>query len=103
SSSNADDTDDSNMQNLDMDLSEQDENADNETIVDKEKPIPNIWTLDNGDDEQAHGTPIVGGVDDDELEKPSFLRRLGRRGKSKAQKTDDISGDTEDNSDKKSE
>lgn len=95
--------DDAHMQNLDMDLSQQDEDSNGETIVDKEKPIPNIWTLDGNDDDQAHGTPIVGGMDDDELEKPSFLRRLGRRGKSKAQKTDDTSGADEGNSDKKSE
>jgi cell division protein FtsZ len=74
--------DDSAVQNLDMDLP--DNQHEDETMVEQEKPIPNIWTLD-GQDDEAHGTPVVGSVDDDELEKPSFLRRLGRRGKQSKQ------------------
>lgn len=105
SSAATDDADDSNnMQNLDMDLSDQDASADNETIVDKEKPIPNIWTLDGNDEDNPHGTPIVGGIDDEELEKPSFLRRLGRRGKSKDQKNDEANDDSQsDNTDKETD
>lgn len=68
--------------NLDMDLHDNDEPS--ETMVDQDKPIPNIWTLDGADHEdEAHvtkpGETIIGPVEDDELEKPSFLRRLGRR------------------------
>lgn len=74
--------DDQTVSNLDMDLSEKEAE---ESMIDNDKPIPNIWTLgsDDTDDESAAGNPVVGGVDDDELEKPSFLRRLGRRNKSK--------------------
>ena len=96
--SKSDDADDNNIQNLDMDLSEQSEPE--ESIIDKDKPIPNIWTL--GSDEDSPATPIVGGIDDDEFEKPSFLRRLGRRGKSKDNDST-TSDDDSSNSDKKPE
>jgi cell division protein FtsZ len=77
SSSTSDD--DTTVQDLDMDL--RDNQQDEDSMTEQEKPIPNIWTLDGRDDE-AHGTPVVGSAqEDDELEKPSFLRRLGRRGK----------------------
>ncbi len=70
------------MNSLDMDLHDNDEPS--ETMVDQEKPIPNIWTLDGADHDNAHdtakpGQTIIGSMDDDELEKPSFLRRLSRR------------------------
>ncbi len=71
--------DDTAVQNLDMDLP--DTTHEDESMVEQEKPIPNIWTLD-GNDDDAHGAPVVGSVEDDELEKPSFLRRLARRNKS---------------------
>lgn len=67
--------------NLDMDLHDNDEQA--ETIVDQDKPIPNIWALDDNDNDEANtakpGETIIGTIEDDELEKPSFLRRLSRR------------------------
>ncbi len=72
------------VDNLDMDLHDNDEPS--ETMVDQDKPIPNIWTLDGADhgDEANTSKPgetIIGTIEDDELEKPSFLRRLGRRNK----------------------
>ena len=73
--------DEGEMNSLDMDLHDNDESA--ETMVDQEKPIPNIWTLDGEhddiDDTAKPQQTIIGSVEDDELEKPSFLRRLGRR------------------------
>lgn len=67
------------IDNLDMDLHDND--APSETMVDQDKPIPNIWTLDASEDDHAArpGQTIIGTTEDDELEKPSFLRRLGRR------------------------
>lgn len=81
--------DDKEINNLDMDLHDNDAPA--ETLVDQEKPIPNIWTLDASSDDDHVGQPgqtIIGSAEDDELEKPSFLRRLGRRrtGSNKSEK-----------------
>lgn len=80
--------DDKGMSSLDMDLHDND--AATKTIVDQDKPIPNIWTLDASEDEQGShaGQTIIGTTEDDELEKPSFLRRLGRRraGSNKSEK-----------------
>ncbi len=87
------------VDNLDMNL--QDNDATPENIVDQEKPIPNIWTLDSSDDESHSAKPgqtIIGTLEDDELEKPSFLRRLGRRkqqNQDKAEKSNDSDTDTE--------
>ena len=87
--------DDQTVSSLDMDLSEKEAE---ESMIDNDKPIPNIWTLGSDDsDDSSSGGPIVGGVEDDELEKPSFLRRLSRRGKSKDTDSDD------DNTDKKTD
>lgn len=90
--SSSDDTkDDKEINNLDMDLHDNDAPA--ETLVDHDKPIPNIWTLDASSDDDQVGRPgqtIIGSTEDDELEKPSFLRRLGRRrsGSNKSEKSE---------------
>lgn len=57
-----------------------------------EPSIPNIWTLGNDqdepkEDEQSGG--LFGNAEEDELEKPSFLRRLTKRRSSKDKKTDE--------------
>ncbi|MFO0920550.1 MAG: cell division protein FtsZ [Candidatus Saccharimonadales bacterium] len=53
-----------------------------------DKPVPNIWSIDNShEDEDSYKTKseektdssVLSSEDDDELEKPSFLRRLTRR------------------------
>lgn len=69
--------------NMELDDSNQDEE------FHKETPMPNIWTLDNHDesasstdapaDEPKPGTLLAPDDDEEELEKPSFLRRLKNR------------------------
>lgn len=84
-------TDDHDMTGIDMDLHDNEENND----LDGDSPMPNIWTLDDGgstksdngvvenNDSVTHSSQagMVGSFDDedDELEKPSFLRRLTKR------------------------
>jgi hypothetical protein len=44
--------------------------------------MPNIWAINNNDDDSDDGKEdheVVAGNLEDDLEKPSFLRRLGRR------------------------
>lgn len=71
------------MQSMDMELEEQQ----TEAAEDFEKPMPNIWALDAHDDEEEDKKPaasqhVIGNIlEDDELEKPSFLRRLKNRRK----------------------
>jgi cell division protein FtsZ len=90
-----DDTDVSNI-DLDLDADKTDASVD---FGAKEDPMPNIWTIEPEDEEEAKkndvqppasvpygdpkdGKPFIGGsTDDDELEKPSFLRRLTKRKK----------------------
>jgi cell division protein FtsZ len=74
------------MKDIDMDLHDEDEE---EEEFHSDKPLPNIWALDNGqpeenekDDTQKAAEPPLFNTessDEDELEKPSFLRRLKRR------------------------
>jgi cell division protein FtsZ len=76
------------MQNIDMDLGD---DSKKEEFHD-ENPMPNIWTLDNDHDEsksetdsksktESNGKAVVfnGSDSEEELEKPSFLRRLKKR------------------------
>jgi len=66
------------MSNIDMNLdSEQDDSVASDFHNDA---MPNIWTLDDEDQEgnEGHGT-TVNTMHEDELEKPSFLRRLKKR------------------------
>lgn len=80
------------MSSIDMDLND----PDKEEEFSNDSPMPNIWSLNPdeagkqidpsheltaGDDEDEN-------TDEDELEKPSFLRRLSRKSK-KTKKTDD--------------
>jgi len=81
-------TDDNVMSNMDMNLDEESEAAEH---FKDEKPMPNIWTLDSNDDPGAAASDdddgdnndqsgaTVGTSEEDELEKPSFLRRLKKR------------------------
>lgn len=79
-------SDDVVMKDIDMGL---DEPAKAVEEFQNEKPMPNIWTLDNEADKEEP-TPekssssestqtFIGSSDEDELEKPSFLRRLKKR------------------------
>jgi cell division protein FtsZ len=84
------------LSEIDMSLGD-DQPVEHEDFT-SDKPIPNIWAIhddeDNGkadDDHKADSSAdIVTGSLEDELEKPSFLRRLGRR-----RKKDDDSEDEE--------
>lgn len=95
------------MKDMDMELDEAKPEEDFHT----DKPMPNIWTIDSDkekessdkkSEEKADDKPkpqVYGPVitdDEDELEKPSFLRRL-KRHKSSAKKDENSS----DNTDKK--
>jgi len=95
---------DSDMTGLDMDLEQE------ATDFESDKPMPNIWAIDEeekhddsdkDDDDEAVGndhTPVVADHSEDELEKPSFLRRLSRRHKNDDDTTPD---NTDANSDEK--
>jgi cell division protein FtsZ len=80
------------MSDIDMNLDEAPAaNAD----FTSEAPMPNIWSIDDTADEQDHeaaataphndevasGDPVISSHLDDDLEKPSFLRRLAKRQK----------------------
>jgi len=95
---------DADMTNLDMDLEQE------ATDFESDKPMPNIWAIDeeekhddadkDEDDEPVGNdhTPVVADHSEDELEKPSFLRRLSRRHKNDDDTTPDK---TDANSDEK--
>ncbi len=83
----------SKIEDMDMDLPE---STQDHSDFHNDRPMPNIWTLDATEDatndDQPHGPEVkdevgdkVTSAEDDELEKPSFLRRL----KSRKQKDDD--------------
>ena len=87
--------DESVMEEIDMDLHDHHEKDED---FHSDKPMPNIWTLDNddlapnaddkkdsNDDDQKSDNADI---EDDELEKPSFLRRLKKR-KNKQKDEDD--------------
>ena len=64
-------------------------------------PMPNIWTMENHDDEggEVPADADNAKVEEAELEKPSFLRRLKKRGKDKDKAKDskqDSSDETKD-------
>jgi cell division protein FtsZ len=75
--------DEGDIKDIDMDLTSEDKPDD----FQQDTPMPNIWTLDhhNGDtqtedkNDSTVDTSTPHAVDDDELEKPSFLRRLKKR------------------------
>jgi cell division protein FtsZ len=78
---------DQDMTDIDMDLKEQTESA--ATDFHNDEPMPNIWSIaDNDDSQSAHADddagqmaqPTVSSHEEDELERPSFLRRLTKRG-----------------------
>ncbi len=88
-------TDNQDMSDIDMDLHD-DDNKDSE--LHKDTPMPNIWTIDDDadnsedkdDNTQSNNlldtNPIVSKDEEDELEKPSFLRRLTKRKQQQAEK-----------------
>lgn len=71
-----------------------------------EAPMPNIWSIHEEETEDKSDEPkedadtededVVTGSLEDELEKPSFLRRLSRRRKDHAKSDDDVASDSDD-------
>lgn len=77
-------SDDTDISNLDMDLEDQKDNAEE---FHKEPSIPNIWSLDrDNDDDSDTNTTTSDTTDEEEIEKPSFLRRLKNRRENKKDK-----------------
>lgn len=77
--------DDKVMSDIDTELDEPEAND-----FHNDTPMPNIWTIDESDDDKtseeqpdqtAESSVISNILEDDELEKPSFLRRLSKRHK----------------------
>lgn len=79
-----------------IDMSIKDEHETVQTDFTSEVPVPNIWDLDDKKDVSSGSgvdmqhEPVVSAHDEDELEKPSFLRRLTQRRKKNDIKSEDI-------------
>ncbi|HSX43037.1 MAG TPA: cell division protein FtsZ [Candidatus Saccharimonadales bacterium] len=99
-SKTVDRTTDADLSDVDMDLKEHAEKASDFT---NDTPMPSIWSIKDEDqneekqDEPAHerseqsSEPVVSAHDEDELERPSFLRRLAKRAAHKEEQGDDHS------------
>lgn len=103
-------SDDSVLADINTDL-EQSSSEDHQDFAKNDSPMPNIWSIDHAEDDSIEGasstrensTPgsVVGAViDDDELEKPSFLRRLKLRRAASEQKDSEDNKTDDPNSDK---
>lgn len=99
--------DDAVMSDIDMNL--EDTAAAEAADFKSESPMPNIWALEEEEKEKQNDThehhshddhfnaePVIGGSMEDELDRPSFLRRLKRR-KASSENEDDSSGSPEKN------
>ncbi len=97
-----DDTNDNDLSGIDTTLDRPNEVGQ----VFDEKPMPNIWNMDSDDEADSSSvhpevTPsdttvsqtFVGTTEEDELQKPSFLRRLKNRRQTTENKSDDDSED----------
>jgi cell division protein FtsZ len=84
------------MRGLDMELKEPVETSVEDFHNDD---TPNIWALPD----DVNGVPQDQAEEDDELDKPSFLRRLTRRGKNRSLNDDKPSGDSGSDSDDKTD
>lgn len=75
--------DEQEMNGLNMDL---DDKSPAEEDFTSDTPMPNIWSIhedeDTSKDDITEHQPVVSSHVEDELEKPSFLRRLAKRNKS---------------------
>lgn len=86
---------DKDMESIDMEI--HDEHEAIQADFTNDTPVPNIWASDDKDGENTPEqsgdtpTPVVSDHDEDELEKPSFLRRLKLR-----RQKNDILSDEED-------
>jgi cell division protein FtsZ len=85
--------DEKDMNDIDMDL---DGTHPAEDFTADDNHMPNIWSIDEDKDDEEdedQAKPVVSSHVEDELEKPSFLRRLAKRNK-------EADSDESDNSDK---
>lgn len=100
------------LSEIDMSLDDTDsDDADDHADFTKETEMPNIWAIhdkeeaekdnsdkdedkkdDKNDDKDSKDDDVVSSELEEELEKPSFLRRLGRRRKDSGSEPDDPSG-----------
>lgn len=73
--------DDEEIANINMDLEEKPEPSHDMGDFNSDHPMPNIWALDHEQDKasQESNQAVVPDHADDELEKPSFLRRFRKR------------------------
>lgn len=68
------------MKDLDMDLDTDKKDLDSGAHdFHSDTPMPNIWTMDHEEDSGDMNQAVDQAKGDDELEKPSFLRRLKKR------------------------
>ncbi len=104
---------DADVKDIDMELQEHQEVA---TDFTSDSPMPNIWSIENNDTDgdskdaddkklDAHRVEDPQAVvshheDDDDLERPSFLRRLTKRNKTAESSKETESASTEDNLEK---
>lgn len=86
---------DTDMDAIDMTIKDEHETV--QTDFTSDVPVPNIWDLDDKDknssdvsDTDSQHEPVVSAHDEDELEKPSFLRRLTQRRKKNDVKSEDL-------------
>ncbi|MDB5163415.1 MAG: cell division protein FtsZ, nonfunctional [Candidatus Saccharibacteria bacterium] len=75
------------MTDIDMDLDDKVAAANEEFHA--EPAVPNIWTMDNHHDEDTDRSAEASSSEEDELEKPSFLRRFKKRKGDPVETSDD--------------
>jgi cell division protein FtsZ len=68
---------DRDMQDIDMDLKEHTEAV--ATDFHNDEPMPNIWSISDDTSDDKASEAVVSHHEEDELERPSFLRRLTKR------------------------
>lgn len=98
------------MSGIDMELHD---NEHKESELTSDTPIPNIWTLEDSHESEAKQSrndsksgnlldtaPIISDAEEDELEKPSFLRRLTKRKQQTSHNKNDESSDDSSENDK---
>ncbi|MCX6728024.1 MAG: cell division protein FtsZ [Candidatus Saccharibacteria bacterium] len=67
------------VSNIDMNLSEPMSDSSESHDFHSEPSIPNIWSIDHAEDTNTDESDNQPAIEEDELEKPSFLRRLKNR------------------------
>jgi cell division protein FtsZ len=74
------------IQDINMDLDDKPEPAVNMGDFHNDQPMPNIWALDHQEDQKVNESPSEDTVPapEEELEKPSFLRRFRKRSADKS-------------------